>query len=408
MNFRNIFKIPFQKEKSNNGNITFSNVKMLNSYTPFIAPDHHDIYDNLLIRACIDTIAKHCAKLTATVKGANSKNKNEIAYLLKYRPNRFMSAYDFIYKIVSMLFTDNNVFIYIEYNDFTGNVCGFYPIPYSQVEFLEYKENLYCKFFFKSGQSPIILPYSELIHLRRHFNQDDMAGSNQNELLSPTLSLFKSIIEGFINSIRATSRLRGYLKYVGNINPKDLKEYKDTFVSNYMNISTADGIGALDSKADFKEIKIEPNTIEAENYELANKQIYQYFGTSEEILTGKYTEEQYNAFYNSTIEPIAIQLSEEFTNKLFEPNEILRGQEVIFNSLRLTFANNSTKASICKEMLQLGIFTFNECREIFELERVDGGDKRIVSLNYVDADKANEYQGIEDNQKEDDKDDEKK
>ena len=62
---------------------------------------------------------------------------------------------------------------------------------------------------------------------------------------------------------------------------------------------------------------------------------------------------------------------------------------------RLTFANNSTKMAICKEGIQLGFFTFNECREVFEFEPVDGGDKRIISLNYVDADKANEYQGVD-------------
>ena len=73
---------------------------------------------------------------------------------------------------------------------------------------------------------------------------------------------------------------------------------------------------------------------------------------------------------------------------------------------RLTFANNSTKMTICKEGLTLGMFTFNECREVFEFEPVEGGDKRIISLNYVDADKANEYQGV-DGKKKDKKPDEK-
>ena len=40
----------------------------------------------------------------------------------------------------------------------------------------------------------------------------------------------------------------------------------------------------------------------------------------------------------------------------------------------------------------MGLFTINEGREIFNLAPVDGGDKRIQTLNVVDAGKANQYQ----------------
>lgn len=399
INLRNLLKKPFEN-KSPNG-VYYQDVQMLNTYTPYIMAENNNIYDNLLIRACIDTVAKHTAKLTATIKGANSARKNKLKYLLQNRPNPYMSAYDFLYKIVSMVLTNNNAFIFINYDFDNYEVEGLYPVPFSQVEFLEYQGEMFCRFFFKSGASQIILPYVDLIHIRRHFNQDDLVGSNQDLLLRPTLTLFRSIIEGFVNSVRASSSLRGYLKYAGNLNPNDLKSYKERFVKDYMSNLNGDGIGALDSKVDFNQLKIDPYTIDDKNQTIANKQIYTYFGVSEDILTGKYNEDTFNAFYNSTVEPLAIQLSEEFTNKLFTENEIRSGKEIVYSSVRLTFANNQTKASICKEMLQLGIFTPNECRQIFELEPVEGGDKRLISLNYVQADKANEYQGVSDNQPKD-------
>ena len=203
-------------------------------------------------------MAKHTAKLTATVKGTNSARKNKLTYLLQNRPNPYMNAYDFIYKIVSQTLTNNNAFIFINYDFDTYEIEGLYPVPFSQVEFLEYQGEMFCKFFFKSGASQVILPYADLIHIRRHFNQDDIVGSNQDLLLRPTLTLFRSIIEGFVNSVRASSSLRGYLKYVGNMNPNDLKAYKDRFVKDYMSNIDGDGIGALDSKVDFNQIKIDP------------------------------------------------------------------------------------------------------------------------------------------------------
>ena len=36
--------------------------------------------------------------------------------------------------------------------------------------------------------------------------------------------------------------------------------------------------------------------------------------------------------------------------------------------------------------------SLNESRNLLGLEPIEGGDKRHQSLNYVDADKANQYQ----------------
>ena len=40
----------------------------------------------------------------------------------------------------------------------------------------------------------------------------------------------------------------------------------------------------------------------------------------------------------------------------------------------------------------LGIMSLNESRALHGLEPVENGDKRLQSLNYVDATKANLYQ----------------
>jgi hypothetical protein len=159
-------------------------------------------------------------------------------------------------------------------------------------------------------------------------------------------------------------------------------------------MENGDGIGALDSKCEFVSTKVEPYSIDSRNQLIANKSIYAYFGVSEAILTGEFNEEKFNAFYSQTIEPIGIQISEEFTRKIFNENEINAGKSIVMSASRLTFANNSTKMTICKDGLGLGLFTVNECRDIFDFEPVEGGDKRLVSLNYVDADKQNEYQGV--------------
>lgn len=389
--FKNIFK---KKDKSNTGGFTV--LRMLNSYTPYVMADNSNIYDNMLMRSCIDAIAKNVAKLTPKIKGFKNRYSKRVEYLLTHSPNPIDNRYNFFYKLTSQLLTNNNAFVFINYDD-EGLVEGFYPVPYSQIEFLEKDNKIYCRFYFKSGSLKVILPYEELIHLKRHYNDNDLFGSDQTEVLNPVLTLLRSFVEGFVNAVKATSILRGYLKYGGNIKDEDLQRYKNQFVASYMNMETGDGIGALDSKCEFVPTKVEPYSIDSRNQLIANKSIYSYYGVSEEILIGKYNEETFNSFYSQTIEPIGIQLSEEFTRKVFNEREISSGKKIVMSASRLTFANNSTKMNICKEGLGLGLFTFNECREVFDFDPVEGGDKRIISLNYVDADKQNDYQGVGDN-----------
>lgn len=396
INFRSYFKNIFKKQdKSNKGGYTA--VQMLNSYSPFALSDSNNIYDNMLIRSCIDAIAKNVAKLTPKVKGFKNAYAKRVEYLLTVSPNPIDNHYNFFYKITSQLLTNNNAFVFIHWGNDGKSIEGFYPVPYSSVEFLEYKNEIYCKFFFRSGcLNKVVLPYSELIHLKRHYNDNDFTGSSQSAVLFPVMKLLNSFVEGFVNAVKASSMLRGYIKYAGNIKDADLLNYKKQFVASYMDMEKGDGIGALDAKCDFKETKVEPYSIDSKNQLIANKTIYSYFGVSEKILNGDYNEDQFNAFYSQTIEPIGIQISEEFTRKVFTEREILNGKSIVMSASRLTFANNATKMTICKDGMGLGFFTLNECREVFDFEPVEGGDKRLISLNYVDADKQNQYQGVND------------
>jgi hypothetical protein len=120
--------------------------------------------------------------------------------------------------------------------------------------------------------------------------------------------------------------------------------------------------------------------------------ILDYFGVSAAIFNSDYTEDEFNSFYEQTIEPLAIQMSEAFSLGLLTRNEIMRGEEIIFYSERLQYASWNSKITAIEKLMGLGIMSLNESRALLGLEPVENGDKRLQSLNYVDATKANEYQ----------------
>ncbi len=391
MNFRNYFKNIFTS-LANTTKSTYQQVQLLNNYNPYYYNYSTNAYDNNLVRACIDRIASQVAKLLPKlILKSNSRYFEDLSFLLTQKPNEHMNRYDFLYKIVTLCYLNQNSFIYKRVEN--NKIKGLYPINYQNIEFLEKDNVLFCKFTFRTNSFEVIIPYDELIHLRRFYAENDLFGSSNNETLRPILSVIQASNDGMVNAVRASGQLRGILKYAGNIKDSDLEKKKNQFVESYMNINgNFDGIGAIDSKFDFQPVDVKSYTLDADQQQLAIDNVCRLFGVSEAILKGDFKEDEYNSFYNLVVEPIATQMSLEMTNKIFTQKEINQGNKILLSADKMTFANNSTKAQMCREMIQLGVFSINEARSIFEYEPIEDGDRHIVSLNYIALDKANEYQ----------------
>lgn len=373
-----------------NDNREFTTLRLVNGYNPRFISYSDNAYDNLMYRACIDVIARQVAKLTPTVKlTTNSSYYSNLKFLLENKPNEYMNRYEFFYKVASTLFDKNNCFIYTRVQD--GRITGLYPVNYNQIEFVEFENEIFAKFRFASRGFTVYIPYSELIHIRRHYNDDELFGSNQTESLKPIFQVLRAIDSGMINAVEGTTQLRGVLKYAGQMKEDHLKQKQQEFVDNYMGINGA-GIGILDNKLEFQPIKIEPKTINATQQKLVLDYFSYNFGVSENILKGCANEEEFNSFYELTIEPLLVQFSLEFTNKIFTKFEIQQGNEILLTANKLLFASVATKNNLATAMMPLGAFSINEIREMYGYNPIDNGDRHIVSLNYVDLANANKYQ----------------
>lgn len=369
-------------------------LQMMNGYTPQFTNFGDDAYSSDIVRATINAIAtnasklkaKHIRKLNGIAEHVNSK----IEYLLSVRPNPYMSAYDFYYKVITQLYTKNNSFILIQTEGF--EVTGFYPIQSSQVELLEAQNEMYARFRFTTGKV-LTVPYSQVIHIRRFFNENDMYGESNSRALLPTLELLNTTNEGIINAVKSSAYLRGLLKFSQSmLKPEDIKKQTDQFVTDYMSISNNGGIAGIDAKADYIDLKSNPTMVSGDQMSLIEEKVFKYFNVNKKIIMSEYSESEFDAFYESVIEPLAIQLSLEFTSKLFTDREKGFGNEIIFEANRLAYVSTKTKIELINTLMPLGLMSLNEARELFNMSAVEDGDKRLVSLNYVDSTKQNQYQ----------------
>ena len=394
--FRSMFKKIFGREQSQMPREPEKTVyyASLNADVNLAQAADISTYSNLFTRVCIDALAENAAKLKPKVQRVLAEGIQEgdaaLQALLEIAPNEYMNSFDFIYKIVTLWANDNNAFIYIA-RDIKGKVIGLYPIAYTQAEFVEANNVLFVRFLFGNG-THMTVAYSELCHLRRFFGPNDLFGEDNESTLRPQIGLLNTVNKGFAAAVNNNNRLKGIIKSNVNLHPDDLKAQQEAFVKDYMNLANNGGIAALDTRTDYIELKNQPTVADEKQMQIVRRDIMAYFHVSEDILMAQYDENKWGAFYESVIEPIAIRLGLELTRKIFTAREIAFGNRIHFEANRLQYASTSSKITLTKELMPFGMLSVNEAREIFNLAPVDGGEKRLVSLNYIDAELANQYQ----------------
>lgn len=385
---RSIGQMIFGKPQPSNGN--YAALQLLSGYSPQFSNFNGQIYQTMRVRQCIDAIARNGAKLTPKHIRDNARGFEQldqrISRLISKQPNEIDNAYNFYYKVISQLFLHNNAFIFIR-RDAYGVPDGLYPIVGNTYKLLEYNGDIYIQFTFNSGTKYVASLADDVIHLKRFYCEHEVIGDS-NEPIVKIMSIKHVLDEGIVNAIKTTQSIKGYIKSTkAMLDPKDVKDMTDRFVNDF---TTSRGIAGLDATMEFQPISMDPKTASDKQLDDINDDIYGYFGISKEIVQSKYDENQWNAFYESVIEPIAIQMSQEFTNKLFTITEQYHGNMIVFEANKLQYASNQTKIQVAQYLNNY--LSINEIREIFNLAPVDGGDARMNDLNHISSDIADEYQ----------------
>ena len=375
-----------------------NNFKLLNNIDSSFYTWNGKLYDNNIVRTAVGTNGinagklnpKHIRRFEGDIKISPNRN---LARLLK-NPNKYMTMFDFLQKMMIQRDINNNAFAYIDRDkNIQGmdGILGIYPLEASSVELLEdEKSNLYIRFRFRNGESKIAC-YADIIHIRKHFSENDFWGEENTKTLTPQLEVVNITAQGISNAIKNTAFIRGILEFAQVLNPKDRDEQIQDFSERYLDITKNNkGLAYTDPRYKFHETKSEPYVPNKAQMDYTKQEIYDYFNTNEKIVRGSFTDEEWIAYFETTIEPFAIQMSQEFTRKILTRTEQYYGNEIIFEANRLANASNSTKVTICKELKHL--FTINEQREIWNRGPVPGGDKLLQSLNDVNSEIADEYQ----------------
>ena len=319
-------------------------------------------------------------------------------------PNPLMTASEFIEKTMWLLLMNYNVFIIPTYYTWIDDKTGaerrryesLYPIQPMEVLFIEDASGrLFVEFWFINGYKTTI-PYEDVIHIKYNYSVSQYMGGNEvgqpdHEALLKTLELNDTLLKGIAKAMKASYAVNGVVKYNtlldGDRTEKALAELEQKLINN------ESGFLPLDLKADFTPLEHKSELVDEATLKFIDEKILRNWGISLPILTGDYTKEQYEAFYQKALEPRINALSQAFTKKLFTSRERAFGNKIEFYPERLIFMTTGQKIEMINLLSPTGALFENEKRTILglmPLPELEG--KRYMSLNWIDANNADAYQ----------------
>ena len=380
--------------------------KVLEGRTPVFTQFGENIYASDVVKNCIRCVASEISKLQPKHIRTNNENmqknvKSSINRLLKNSPNELMTTKEFLEKCTWLWYLKSNCFIYptyeiVEVNSVkVRNYTGFYPLNPSSVDFLEDAlGKMFIKFTFQNGES-YTLPYEDIIHWRRDFSLGDLMGGNKNgeadtEPLLKVLKINDTLINGLDKAVKSSLAVRGILKINTMLANENQEKERKEFEEKLKNSES--GILPMDLKGEYVPININPVVLDKTTLEFMQNKILNYYGVSLAIFSGDFNDEQYQAFYEKTLEPMIIGLGQAFSKTLFTQNELNFGNEVIFYSQNLLFTNTKNKIAVAEILGTRGALTDNQLLALFGYPPYEGGNIRKVSLNFINSEIADNYQ----------------
>lgn len=384
-------------------------------FTPIYSQFGTNIYASDVVQQALKCIVDEMKKLNPThVRYKDSDPtpvKSSTVQDVLNDPNPLMTTSEFLEKIVWLLMMNYNVFIVPIYRtwaeeriDASGNKIlverryyeALYPINPTQVDFIEDGAGrLFVTFWFWNGFTTTV-PYDDVIHIRYNYSVNQYMGGNiigqpDHEALLATLELNNSLLQGVAKAMNASYAVNGIVKYNTLMDDGKteaaLKELENKLKNN------ESGFLPLDLKSEFTPLEHKSQIVDEATLKFIDEKILRHFGVPLAILTGDYTKEQYEAFYQKTLEPLILAISQAFTKKMFTDREKAFGNRIKLQPKELIFLSMSQTLEMINILSPTGGLFENEKRialGLRPLPELEG--KRYMSLNWIDANNADQYQ----------------
>ena len=379
----------------------------LDGFLPIYSQFGTNIYASDVVQQALKCIVDEMKKLNPThvryVGSDPTPVKGNVQDILE-NPNQLMTSSEFLEKIVWLLLMNYNAFVIPTYYTWVDEKTGaerryydaLYPINPTQVDFIEDAGGrLFVKFWFWNGETTTI-KYDDVIHIKYNYSINQYMGGNMmgqpdHQALLGTLELNNQLLQGIAKAMNASYAVNGVVKYNTLMDDGKTEAALKTLEQKLANSES--GFLALDLKSEFIPLQRKSELVDEKTLKFIDEKILRNWGVPLAILTGDYSQDTYNAFYQKTLEPLIKSISQAFTKKMFTSRERAFGNKIELYPKELIFMTVQQTLEMINMLSPTGALFENEKRVALGLKplpELEG--KRFMSLNWIDANNASQYQ----------------
>lgn len=349
--------------------------KTLTAYRPHFSTWNGALYESELVRSAIDARARNISKLKPEIYGAAHPT---LQTKLRLKPNNWQTWSQFLYRTSTILDMHNTAVIVPVFDELM-NPVGYSTILPDRCEIVEIDGVPFLRYRFKNGE--VAANYLKECAVLTKFQYDSDFFGSSNDALTPTMKLIHLGNQGIEEAVKNGATFRFMAKMNNFQKTEDIKKERQRF--NEYNLKAEDGGGLLlfpNTYTDIKQLDQKAYTVpEAERREIRTS-VYNYFGVNEEVLQSKAYGDSWAAFYESVIEPFAIQFSETMTQAIFTDREQAQGSGIMLTANRLQYLTTSEKLNVSSQMADRGIMNRDEIREIWNLAPIPNGEGQAYTI----------------------------
>ena len=358
--------------------------QMLNGYQPAFTNSSGAVYEDALIRATIHAAAKHCSKLSVEFTGHGAAG---LAKRLR-RPNFMQTWGQFLYRARTIYDVENTCVIVPGFDKF-GRVDSLYTVLPSSCTIVGPTDNPMIALRFPTGGF-VQMPIWEVGILTKFQYRDDFFGSD-NKALHQTMQMISIQNQGITEATKSAATYRFMASLNNFSDPDDVTSKRKEF--DRQNFS-GEGGGLLL----FPNLFSNPQQIKTDHFVVDDKQmgvikanVFDYFGSNEDILQNKCIGDKWNAFYEGEIEPWSIQMSDVLSDLFTLLGELTGDGMVMATSNRLQYMSTADKLNFTVQNLDRGVINRDTAREVWNLPPLPNGIGQAYYIRgeYKDADGQN-------------------
>lgn len=366
--FEKIFKRPYKR-----GDPT-GFFQTLTAYTPAFTTWGGALYESELVRSAIHAKATHISKLKIEIQGTA---KPRLRTKLRNGPNEFQTWGQFLYRLSTILDMQNTAFIVPVLDDYM-EMTGFYPVLPSRCEIIEYSGEPWLKYHFTNGETAVV----EMCRcgiMNKFQYRDDFFGES-NAALTPTMELIDLQNQGIAEGVKSSATFRFMAKLNNFSKPEDLSKERKRFTRENLQQDSGGILLFPNTYSEIQQIKSQPFVIDADQMEVIRTNVFDYFGINEDVIQNKAFGDAWEAFYEGSIEPFAIQYSDVSTKMTFTERERASGSFIMATANRLQYMSNQDKLNVSSQMADRGIMNRDEIREIWNLPPLPDGQGQAYTI----------------------------